>query len=110
MRFFGIRMSNDVSLPEPSIPQARLVRAIPPPPPAAGNILDEAVAEAFNMACHLGDLDEAAELLALRVKWHARRSYSDENARRTDKISLRRMHGELERRHIMRGRPPQATE
>ncbi len=103
MRVFSIRMSHETSLPEPSIPEARLARAVPPPPPAAVNILDEAVGEAFNMACHLGDLDEAAELLALRVKWHARRSFADETARRTDRINLRRMHGELERRHIMRG-------
>jgi len=110
MRAFSIRMSKDISLPEPPIPEARLARAVPPPPPVAVNILDEAVSEAFNMACLLGDLDEAAELLALRVKWHARRSYSDETARRTDRIALRRMHGELERRHIMRGTHPPATE
>ena len=60
MRVFSIRMSKETALPEPSIPEARLVRAVPPPPPAAVNILDEAVGEAFNMACHLGDLDEAA--------------------------------------------------
>ena len=85
MRVFSIRMSRETTLPQPSIPEARLARAVPPPPPAAVNIFDEAVGEAFNMACLLGDLDEAAELLALRVKWHARRSFPDEDARRNDR-------------------------
>jgi hypothetical protein len=102
LRRLRIRVGETATMREPPIPEERLARVNPPPPPVR-NILDDAVGEAFNMACSLGELKEAAELLALMAGWHARRSYPDENARRHDKIKLLRMHGELERRHILKG-------
>src|SRR5262249_35778370 len=95
------KVDTTVTFPEPSIPGERLARGNPPPPPVR-NILDEAVGDAFDMACALGELREAAELLALRANWHARRAHPDDDARRYDRITLLRMHGELERRHLMR--------
>jgi hypothetical protein len=78
MRPFGIFVDQAMKLREPSIPSDRQARVNPPPL----RLLDDAV-------------------------WHSRRSYSGEQARRTDRIFARRMQGELERRHIIRGtRPP----
>jgi hypothetical protein len=103
MRPFGILVDQAMKLREPSIPSDRQARVNPPPL----RLLDDAVTEAFNQACIAGDLEAAADLLALVEKWHSRRSYSGEQARRTDRIFAKRMQGELERRHIIRGtRPP----
>jgi hypothetical protein len=104
MRMFSSRISETVSFAEPAIPASRLGRVNPPVRPAV-NLLDEAVADVFNQACLLADLPAAGDLLALMAKWHERRQYADEHARRTDQTALRRMHGELERRHIMKGIP-----
>jgi hypothetical protein len=102
VRLFSSKINDGVRFPAPAIPEARLSRAAPPASVAAG-LLDETVTEAFNQACLLGDLRAAADLLAMRVSWHERRSYPNENARRANQIALRRMQGELERRHIMKG-------
>jgi hypothetical protein len=102
VRLFSSKINGDVRFPAPAVPAARLSRAAPPAS-AAANLVDETVTEAFNQACLLGDLRAAADLLAMRVSWHERRSYPDEITRRADQIALRRMQGELERRHIMKG-------
>ena len=99
MRPFGILVEKAVRLREPSIPDARRERANPPPV----NHLDEGITDLFNQACVSGDLDAAGDLAALLEHWHARRAYIDEQARRIDRIALKRVHGELERRQIMRG-------
>jgi hypothetical protein len=99
MRAFGILLDNTVRLRGPTIPDGRQARANPP----AVRLLDEAMREAFNQACMIGELEAAADLLALMEKWSARRSYADEQTKRTDRLYLRRMLCELERRHIMRG-------
>jgi hypothetical protein len=99
MRSFGSLVEKAVRMREPSIPASRRDRANPPPL----NHLDEGLSELFNQACVCGDLDAATDLAALLEQWHARRDYSDEQARRLDRIALKRMHGEVERRQIMRG-------
>ena len=106
MRAFGILLDKTVRLRGPTIPNGRQARANPP----AVRLLDEAMCEVFNEACLIGELEVAADLLALMEKSSARRSYADEETKNTDRICLRRMRGELERRHIMRGsHSPAAT-
>ena len=99
MRSFGSLIEKTVKFRQPEIPGARLERAHPP----AVNRLDEGVQELFDLACITNDLEAAADLVALMEKWHERRCYDDEEQRRTDGIYLKRMHGEFDRRHIMRG-------
>jgi len=100
MRSFGSLIERAAKFREPVIPGARLERARPP----AVNKLDEGIAELFDYACITSDLEAAADLMALLEKWHEQRPYDDEEQRRTVGICLKRMHGELDRRHIMRGR------
>ena len=102
MRLFSSKINDGARFPAPAIPDARLSR-VNPPASAAVSLLDETVADAFNQACLLGDLGAATDLLAMRIGWHERRLYPDENARRSDAIALRRMEGELARRRIMKG-------
>src|ERR1019366_5532314 len=99
MRPFGTLIDKTVKFREPTIPGARLERVNPP----VTHRLDEGIADLFNHACIINDLEAATDLVALLEKWHARRSYGDEQQRRVGGVHLKRMHGELERRHIMRG-------
>ena len=99
MRPFGTLIDQTIKFREPTIPGSRLERVNPP----VTHRLDEGIADLFNDACIINDLDAAADLVGLLEKWHARRSYGDEQQRRVDGVHLKRMHGELERRHIARG-------
>jgi hypothetical protein len=99
MRPFGTLIDKTVKFREPSIPDARLERVRPPVVPR----LDEGIAELFDYACNTNDLAAAADLVAMMGKWHARRAYSNDEQRRMGSIHLKRMVGELERRHILRG-------
>jgi hypothetical protein len=99
MRPFGSLIERTAKFREPEIPGARLQRAHPPVVPR----LDEGIKELFDYACITNDLEAAADLVALMEQWHTRRSYDNEEQRRLGAIQLKRMHGELDRRHIMRG-------
>jgi hypothetical protein len=99
MRPFGSLIDKTVKFREPTVPGARLDRVNP----SVSHRLDEGIADLFNTACILNDLDAAADLVTLLEKWHTRRWYGDEQQRRVGGVHLKRMHGELERRHIMRG-------
>jgi hypothetical protein len=99
MRPFGTLIDKTVKFREPAIPGARLERVNPP----VVDRLDEGITDLFNYACTTNDLEAAADLVALLDNWHVRRSYGDEQQRRLGGVHLKRMHGELERRHIMRG-------
>jgi hypothetical protein len=102
MAHFGSLIDKTFKAREPQVPSARLERVNPP----VTNRLDEWGAELFDYACSAGELESAAELLALLEKWHARRDHADEQHRKTGAIRLKRMTGELERRHIMKGIRP----
>ena len=103
MRPFGSLIDKAVQLSKPAIPNPRLARVNPP----VMSRLDEGMVELFDHACMTGELEAAADLLTLQEKWQARRAYQDEDQRRMGGVHLKRMRGELERRHIMRGtRPP----
>jgi hypothetical protein len=102
MRLFSSKINDGVSFAPPPIPDARLSR-VTQTASAAADLLDQSVTDTFNQACLLGDLGAAADLLEIRVRWHERRAYPNEHARRTDRIALRRLQGELERRCIMKG-------
>jgi hypothetical protein len=102
MRPFGSIIDKAIQLRKPPIPDPRLERVNPP----VMSRLDEGIMELFDQACVTGELEAAAELLALMEKWQARRAYPDEQQRRMGGVHLKRMHGELERRHIMRGSRP----
>jgi len=106
MRSFGSIIQKTTQFREPPIPGARLARAHPP----AVYRLDEAVRELFHQACMTGDLHAAADLLTVVAKWHVRRTYDSEDDKRAGDIHLKRMHGELHRRHITRGTPAEAAE
>jgi len=99
MRPFGTLIEKTIKFREPTVPGARLERVNPP----VTHRLDEGVADLFDHACIINELEAAADLVALLEKWHARRSYGDEQQRRAGAVHLKRMHGELERRHITRG-------
>jgi len=99
MRTFGSMIGKAVKLHEPPVPGPRLARVNP----LVVNRLDEGLSELFNYACVSDDLESAADLVALMIKWHSRRSYSDDQQRQTDRKILKRMCGELERRHIVKG-------
>jgi hypothetical protein len=113
MRPFGTLIDKSLKFREPSIPGGRMERVRPP----TVSRLDEGIMELFDYACIANDLEAAADLVTLAEKWHARRPYSDEHQRHVGAIGLKRMHGELERRRIMREfrpatmgqRPNQAT-
>jgi hypothetical protein len=98
MRPFGTLIEMTAKFREPSIPGARLERVRPP----VVNRLDEGVTELFDHACLTNDLEAAVDLVALAEKWHARRPYMDEQQARIGGVFLKRMQGELERRHILR--------
>ena len=104
MRAFGILVGKLGSFHEPKVPDSRVFRANPP----EILLLDEAVKGAFDQACLNGELDIAGDLLALLEKRNAARP-KDGAAPRPDFGALvRRMRGELERRHVMQGtRPPE---
>ncbi len=103
MRPFGTLIKKTVKFREPSIPGARMDRALP----RTEYRLDEGINELFEYACITSDLAAAGDLVALMEQWHARRTYKDHEQRRLVIIQLKRMRGELDRRHIMRGtRPP----
>jgi hypothetical protein len=106
MRPFGTLVEKAVKFRAPSIPSARLDRVRP----RTGYRLDEGINELFDYACITSDLDAAGDLVALMEQWHARRSYKDFEQRRLVVIQLKRMRGELDRRHIMRGTRPIASE
>jgi hypothetical protein len=99
MRPFGTLIQKTIKFREPTVPGARLERANPP----VTHRLVEGVAELFRDACLINDMDAAADLVVVLEKWHARRSYENEQQHRAAGMILKRMHGELERRHIMRG-------
>jgi hypothetical protein len=105
MRPFGTLIEKAVKFREPSIPGARLDRVLP----RTEHRLDDGINELFEYACITGDLEAAGELMALMEKWHARRTYKDYEQRRLVVIQLKRMRGELDRRHIMRGTSPAAA-
>jgi hypothetical protein len=105
MRPFGTLIEKAVKFREPSIPGARLDRVRP----RTGYRLDEGLHELFEYACMTSDLEAAGDLVALMEMWHARRKYKDYEQRRLVIIQLKRMRGELDRRHIMRGTHPSAT-
>jgi hypothetical protein len=113
MRPFGTLIDKSLKFREPSIPGGRMERVQPP----AVSRLDEGITELFDYACIANDLETAADLVSLVEKLHARRPYRDEQQRHVGAIGLKRMHGELERRRIMRDfrpaaigrRPNQAT-
>jgi hypothetical protein len=105
MRPFGTLIQKAVKFREPSIPGARLDRVRP----RTGYPLDEGISELFEYACITSDLEAAGELVTLVEKWHARRRYKDYEQRRLVVIQLKRMRGELDRRHIMRGTRPTAA-
>jgi hypothetical protein len=103
MRPFGTLIDKTIKFREPSIPGARLDRVTP----RTEHRLDEGICELFEYACITSDLEAAADLMALIEKWHVRRAYKDYEQRRLVIIQLKRMRGELDRRHIMQGtRPP----
>jgi len=99
MRPFGTLIQKALQFREPPIPGARLDRARP----RTEHRLDEGINELFEYACITNDLEAAADLVALIENWHARRTYKDYEQRRLAVIQLKRMRGELDRRHIMRG-------
>ena len=99
MRMFSVLVDKAVKFREPAIPDKRLTRVNPP----AANRLEEGIMEVFTLACAAGDLEAAADLLALVEKWQARRPPVDEAAKRTASLWTRRMRGELERQHTMKG-------
>jgi hypothetical protein len=105
MRPFGTLIEKALKFREPSIPGARLDRVVP----RTTNRLDEGINELFEFACITNDLDTAGDLVALIEMWHARRRYKDYEQRRVVAIQLKRMRGELDRRHIMRGTRPATT-
>ena len=105
MRPFGSIIDKAVKLRDPPIPDARMVRVNPP----SVSRLDEGLKELFDCACVANDLEAAADLLALMEKWYARRMYHDESQKRAHGILLKRMTGELHRRHIIKGLRPPAT-
>lgn len=104
MRSFG-SLIEKAKFREPAIPGGRLERARPP----TVRRLDEGITELFDYACISGDLEAAADLVALQEAWHARRQYDDEEQHRVISIQLKRMRGELDRRYIMRGNRAPAT-
>ena len=99
MRPFGSLIDKAIQLSKPPIPAPRLARVNPP----VMSRLDEGLTELFDHACITGELEVAADLLALLERWRARRTYADEQRRQMAGVHLKRMRGELERRHIMRG-------
>ena len=99
MRPFGSLIDMTLKFREPRVPGARLERATPP----VWHRLDEDLLGLFNCACVLGELDAAADIIALAEKWHAKRFYGDEQQRRIGGTHLKRMRSELERRHIIKG-------
>jgi hypothetical protein len=105
MRPFGTLIEKAIKFREPSIPGARMDRVVP----RTENRLDEGINELFEYACITNDLDAAGDLVALIEMWDARRTYKDYEQRRVVSIQLKRMRGELDRRHIMRGTRPTAT-
>ncbi len=102
MRNFGTIIDKHVKLRDPRVPDQRMARVSPP---VLGR-LDEEIKDLFDYACVAGDLDSAADLLALMEKWHERDAAEAEPQRQLRGILLKRMCGELNRRHIMRGSPP----
>ena len=96
MKPFGTRL---VSPRAAAIPEARLARVHPTP----ARRLDEDVMEAFTLACSLDELEAATDLMALLQRWQTRRVDADDQEKRFGSLHLRRMLGELERRHVMRG-------
>jgi hypothetical protein len=105
MRPFGTLIPKAVKFREPSIPHARLDRVTP----RTEHRMDEGINELFEHACITSDLEAAGDLLALMERWHAQRTYKDYEQRRLVIIQLKRMHGELHRRHIMQGTKPPAS-
>ena len=105
MRPFGTLIDKTARFREPPIPGSRLERV----QPSVAHRLDEGITELFDYACITNDLEAAADLVALMETWHARRSYGDERQKRASGLHLKRMHGELERRHITRGTHPPST-
>jgi hypothetical protein len=105
MRPFGSLIDKAVQLRKPEIPDRRLERVNPP---VMGR-LDEGVMELFDHACVSGELESAADLLALMEKWQTGRAYPDEQQQRMGGVHVKRMRGELERRHIMRGTRPEGS-
>lgn len=106
MRPFGTLIQKTVKFREPSIPDARLDRVLP----RTEHRLEEGINELFEYACITSDLEAAGDLVALMEKWHARRVYKDAERRRLVAIQLKRMRGELDRRHIMRGTRPNTAD
>jgi hypothetical protein len=105
MRPFGTLIEKALQFREPPIPGPRLDRARPRSP----HHLDEGIIELFEHACITSELEAAADLVALMEKWHSLRGYKDYEQKRIVAIQLKRMRGELDRRHIMRGTRPPVT-
>jgi hypothetical protein len=107
MRQFGVWIDTLTKLRDPPVPDQRMARVNP----SAPSRLDEGIKDLFDYACISSDLDAAADLLTLMEKWLTRHSHGDEQQRRNRAILIRRMQGELNRRHIAKGsRPPYGTE
>ena len=102
MRPFGTLIEKALQFREPPVPGPRMDRVNP----TAEHGLDDGIYQLFEYACISKDLEAAADLITLLDKWHARRNYGNHEQRRRVAIQLRRMQGELERRHIMQGTRP----
>jgi hypothetical protein len=105
MRPFCISIEKAVKFREPPIPEARLDRVLS----HTEHRLSDGINELFDYACITSDLKAAADLVALMEKWHTQRTYKDYEQRRLVVIQLKRMRGELDRRHIMRDTRPAPT-
>ena len=100
MRGMSFLMDQAVKLREPKkIPESRLERTVE----GQSNWLDDEITEAFERACAMGELVAADDLLTVLEKWHARRTYHSLSDKQTRVTALKRLSGELERRHLMKG-------
>lgn len=103
MKSFGFLVEKLGAFLEPSVPEDRLSRANPP----GNQMIDEAIKTAFDVACMHGELETGAELLAVLEKRLAALGGRETMARQAGGSLVRRMRGELHRRHVMGGtRPP----
>lgn len=103
MKFFGFLVEKLGVFLEPSVPEDRLSRANPP----GNRLIDEAIKTAFDIACMHGELDTGADLLMALEKRLAALGGRETMARQAGGSLVRRMRGELHRRHVMGGtRPP----
>ncbi len=94
MRRISTFVGRIAGLAEPTVPHARLERVNQ----ALRRRLDDAVEEVFTRACLTGDLDTAADLLAVLKNMHARRQQRVGRDRRLNDTIIQAATQELERR------------